>query len=362
MRRAAVVALILTMALLANTRAAAEERPRIVVIGGKADSAVLRLRAELAAIGFDVVAEVQAEAVGREPLEDAAQRASAVAAIRLVRSRAGVELWIVDRVTGKFVLREVVSADLAAGGDRTLVLRAVELLRASFLEVDAPHPPRGQAPASKAFRELVDLPERAAPPPAPTASVPTAEPAPASAPQLRPALGLGPAVFVTPGGLAPMVHTRVSLDLQVGDVGATLWTLLPMVPDHVTGPEGAADVRLFLVAAGGRVELGPRKSAWSSQLGLGAAFGWVATRGRPASGAYAGQSDTAFTPGPYASVGLSYAVTSLARIDASVAGGLLLPPQRILLGAREEARFGPAFVMASIGISLGAVDRGEAAP
>jgi hypothetical protein len=354
------------VAVCVCSRAGAEGRPRIVVLDGHGDGAVAQLRAELEAIGFDVIADEHTEAAGHQQLEQVARSASAVAAIRLVRSRSGVEVWIADRATGKLVLREVMSAELAAGGDRTLVLRAVELLRASLLEVDEPHPPRGDAPVTKGLREAAHLPERrtatkaaAEQPPAPAHPLPEQEPA-SRARALHPTLELGPAVFVSPGGLAPMLHARLALDLGVGRFGATVWMLLPTIFDRLAGPEGTVDVRVFLPAAGGRVELGPRRVPWSVVLGTGAALAWIETRGYPASNAYAGHIETALTGGPYLSTAFSYAVAPFASVDASVTGGLLLPPQHIFLGGRDAAHFGPAYLSASVGISFGDVDRGKA--
>jgi hypothetical protein len=373
MRRAASRTLCAALALLACSRAAADERPRVVVLGSPEEGGVAQLRAELGGLGFEVVteavdrsacAEGSGSACDREELEHVARRASAVAAIRLRRSRSGVEVGIVDRVTGKLVLREIRSGELAAGGDRTLVLRAVELLRASLLEVDAPHPSRGEVPITLSLRRAAELPEpapaaaTAAPGPTPAASSPLAPP-PHTA--TRAVAELGPSVFIGPGGLAPMVHTRVALTLERGPLGASAWVLLPALAARLEGPEGRADVRLAALAGGAQLALGPRAAPWSFPVGVGGLAARVTASGTPARG-YEGHLEAAWTGGPYASGGFSCAVAWFASVDVSMAAGLLLPPQHVLLGRRQAATLGPGFVIASLGLSLGNVDRGEEVP
>src|SRR5262249_41204308 len=136
----------------------------------------------LEALGFQVVEmPVPSEAPAREALEAAARAAGAVAAVRLVPSPTdgGIEVWIVDRVTGKTVLREVVAPDVSAGGAAarasTLAVRVVELLRASLLEMDAPHPSRGELPPTPELRAIARSaapPRSVSPPPRPPATAP----------------------------------------------------------------------------------------------------------------------------------------------------------------------------------------------
>ncbi len=68
-------------------------------------------------------------------------------------SERGVEIWIADRVTGKTVLREMADDGGTPDRDAALALRAVELLRASLLEVGLPAPPPGEVPATPEIRE-----------------------------------------------------------------------------------------------------------------------------------------------------------------------------------------------------------------
>lgn len=137
MRRAAVTTLFILVVTLFTAVAHAEK----ILLVDDADTRPVgvRLRAELVSLGFEVeLAPAPEVEPSRASLEQAAREAGAVAALRVRASRAGVEVWVMDRVTSKTVLREVV---FTGGDDEGLVaVRAVELLRASLLEVALPGP------------------------------------------------------------------------------------------------------------------------------------------------------------------------------------------------------------------------------
>jgi hypothetical protein len=103
-----------------------------------ATEAIVRLEGELAAGGFNVrvIDPPPAEDV-RGALERAADSdAVALVAIMLGSGNDAVELWVIDRVTRKTIVRRVETEPDSAGARAAEVLsvRALELLRASFLE------------------------------------------------------------------------------------------------------------------------------------------------------------------------------------------------------------------------------------
>jgi hypothetical protein len=103
--------------------------------------ALVRIRGELISAGFDVdVVEGTAGSEGesRNWLELLAARRGADAVVAMVgdKSHDLVEVWVIDKVTGKSVVRNVPFRPLSAKGPETLAIQAVELLRASFLEID----------------------------------------------------------------------------------------------------------------------------------------------------------------------------------------------------------------------------------
>jgi hypothetical protein len=138
-------------------RAAGQALPRVILVRPPAappsvTEALVRLRGELIAAGF--AAEVIELALGadvRESLERAspATAATATALVAVIASAdpGSAELWVIDRVTGKTVVRRVnAGAADASRMAEVLSVRAVELLRASFLELAIATPPSAEAP------------------------------------------------------------------------------------------------------------------------------------------------------------------------------------------------------------------------
>ena len=116
--------------------------------------ALVRLRGELVAAGFD--AQVVEQVLGadvRASLEKlspaAAGAATALVAVVASAEPGSAELWVIDRVTGKTVVRRVnAGATDPPRMAEVLSVRAVELLRASFLELAIATPPDNNAPPS----------------------------------------------------------------------------------------------------------------------------------------------------------------------------------------------------------------------
>lgn len=101
--------------------------------------ALLRMHGELASAGFDV--SFAAPIAGMDAPASLAMLASgpgvdAVVAILGEGAPEAIEVWVVDRASGKSVIRRT---PYQPGGDRdaeVLAIRAIELFRASLLEVD----------------------------------------------------------------------------------------------------------------------------------------------------------------------------------------------------------------------------------
>src|SRR5689334_14221373 len=131
--------------------AAARAGDRIVLATTDAASTTSRrLQAELASMGLEVVVTVLPSAVeSRAAIERAARSANAMAAIYVVAQGMRAELWIVDRVTNKTVIREIVATESSRGNaDDAIAVGVAELLRASLLEVETKRPAQGEYPAT----------------------------------------------------------------------------------------------------------------------------------------------------------------------------------------------------------------------
>lgn len=142
----AVVAIGFASALAAQ-QAHADTTTILLVTDPSSERVMKRIRAELEAAGFVVVTRPSAgDSVNRHQLLDEARRVSAMAAVRVKPEGAGAELWVVDRVTEKTLLRDAPNG----GDDAQLATKTTELLRASLIEVRLPsfRPTEVRAPKS----------------------------------------------------------------------------------------------------------------------------------------------------------------------------------------------------------------------
>jgi hypothetical protein len=105
--------------------------------------AVSRLEGELRSSGFRVVRVTKSTEESRVALERAVATTGAQAGIYLERvdDRARAEVWVTDTLTGKVSIRPLDAGDSPA----VLAVRAVELLRASLLELEPANTPSNVA-------------------------------------------------------------------------------------------------------------------------------------------------------------------------------------------------------------------------
>ena len=128
---------------VASAQPPAAPAPKVILLRPAAvpaavSEALVRLQAELTVEGFDAqVTEVDLGTDVRASLEKMAPTMAATALVAVVEGDdpASAELWVVDRMTGKTVVRRVHADPKAARIAEVLSVRAVELLRASFLEL-----------------------------------------------------------------------------------------------------------------------------------------------------------------------------------------------------------------------------------
>ncbi|XXX79399.1 hypothetical protein WMF30_11545 [Sorangium sp. So ce134] len=294
-----------------------------------------RLSAELELQSFEVIVlGSPARSPGAEELERKAQESEAFAAIALRRDGSGTaaEVCIVDRVTGKTTTRKLL-IDPSSDGPMLLAVRAVDLLRASLLEVGA-----GQAPAP----DVLGVEAR---PPAPEVLRFSREP-----PRFH--VRTGGLVLFTPavgGGAGVQIGAHYGLDerfrfgLLVGGpvFGAAF---------HARG--GAARVRQELALLRASWNLGPAAAGphweWGPLLGVGAyhlqATGDVELP-------LVGRSEEFFSFAADAGLGVHYFFHSSLSLGFELTCLTLLPRPII---AVEEERSAPLIAQALGALSLGA--------
>ncbi|XXX81575.1 hypothetical protein WMF30_22725 [Sorangium sp. So ce134] len=337
------------LALAAPPREArAGGAPRIVVVApAKEDRVSLRLQAELRALKFEVPeVEIAADPPSRERLEEVARDKDAVAAVRIAPSSDGVEVWLVDRMTGKTVLRELVTDDTrSSSGGAALALRVVELLRASLMELDAPRHPAGEVAPPPLIRELMAPPRADTPAPAPGADL---------SPPRRGAFSieLGPALLFSPGGMGPWGLLSAAAHYEPSEeVGASVFALIPVVSSRASGPEGVATARVGLVGAGISGVVAPSGSPWRFAVGAGVSAVWMRLEGR-SSDRYQGSTEDLLTAAPLLRAGLGAAITPRLRVRADALCGVAILVPVVKFAGRHVATWGVPLIAPSLGLEL----------
>ncbi|WP_148313727.1 hypothetical protein [Sorangium cellulosum] len=351
-RRAAALgalALALALALAAPPREArAGGAPRIVVVApSREDRVSLRLQAELRALKFEVPeVEIAPDPPSRERLEEVAREKDAVAAVRIAPSSGGVEVWLVDRMTGKTVLREMVTDDTRSpSGGAALALRVVELLRASLMELDAPRPPAGEVAPPPSIREMMASPRADTPAPAPSVGLPPPRGAAFS-------IELGPAVLLSPGGMGPWGLLSAAANYQPSEeVGASVFALIPLLSSSASGPEGVATARVGLVGAAISGVVAPPGAPWRFAVGAGASAVWMRLEGRP-SERYEGSTEDLLTVAPLLRAGLGVAITPRLRVRADAICGVAILVPVVEFAGRQVATWGVPLVAPSLDLEL----------
>jgi hypothetical protein len=178
---------------------ACAESGRVAVVASASDepvfaSALLRIQGELIAEGFDVVIEERTSSETRQDLASAAQRAGALAAIglRYEPETLEVELTVVDRLTEKMLVRRAPLGASEGSNAEVLAVRAVDLLRASLLELLAP-PRAPLPPPPPALRKQQVQAQRFA-----RSALP-------SEPRRETCVDLGVGLLLSPSGIGPAI-------------------------------------------------------------------------------------------------------------------------------------------------------------
>jgi hypothetical protein len=297
-------------------------------------AALVRVRGELVADGFEVaLSEAQPGISAEASMTAAEQGTSATVGLFLSSDGTSAELWVVDRLTGKTVVRRVkTTAEPSEQLSQVLAVRAVELLRASLLELVIERRPaerKGPLPVSPEVTRR------------------------ASAWAARPldiqhrthfALEAGPAAVLNPGqvgtglllvGRARVAFTRsFSARVSVGGLGTR---------PEITAPEGSAEVEQSWAL--GELAVAPwPEGSWLPVFSLGAGAIHVAVEGN-AAWPYRGIRSSSWFVGTDAGAGL---VVSLApRLDLALEGHVMLatPEPALHFLGHEVARIArPALV------------------
>lgn len=300
------------------------------------EEAERRVEAELVAAGFAVATlsgEVDGEEARRQELDALAQRHRAIGALRIVRESeaGGVDLWIVDRVTGKTSFRHLGADDLeGADAPELVALRTVELLHASFLELAAPHPPRGEQAPPPVVEEFVE--QRSNPPTVPMFLA-----------------RVGASVAGGPGGEGAVAGPTVGMGWgfhRLLRLDADLWATA--LHNRVTSEAGSA--RIGLGAGTVHLMIRPVPAARvSPAFGVGGGFllGWASGDAEPG---FVANREVIVVGMPSAAFNLAVVLKRRLRLFAGVRATVAVPEVEVRLGGRRAARYGRPLVDGSVGL------------
>ncbi|WP_437737198.1 hypothetical protein [Sorangium sp. So ce1335] len=238
----------LALLLCAASPAASGEPARVVLVRPVAadpsiSEALIRIRGELVADGFDVeLLDAQSASAPRPTMDDAGQQAGSAALIGLFLAPDGqaAELWVVDPRTNETLVRRIDTRGEAREHIvEVLAVRAVELLRASLLEL------------LMSSRRSAAPPGDAAPRPSEVSQqVPRPAARPLDQPWRRAMWGveLGGGLLASPGGgIGPAMLLVARLRVAPPGPSSPLEARLSLAglgtAPRVAGPQGSATVQ-----------------------------------------------------------------------------------------------------------------------
>ena len=337
MKATALAAFVVAFAasVAAPDAAAADARLRVLlVIDQQDDPFAERIRAEVVGLGLDVVAlEPWRTGESIESLGAAGRSEQAAAAIRMVPSRKGVEVWMANQPTGRSLLRQLVVDESPTGPNESLVaLQTAELLRTSLLSL----PDTRTAPAARVATE----------PAAAAAAVPTVTATPAGPARWAVQAAFG-AMFSPASGDAEMQAWLSVQRLLVGRVGIALDASAPLGTGTVTGPEGSARVRSALggVALFARYQ-GHDRPVYAT-IAAGAAVVRLEASGQ-ANVPLAAASDSAVTGAAYARADGGFEAASWLRFGLRAVGGVVPTGVKVRFAGNEAGVWGRPFLAALV--------------
>jgi hypothetical protein len=268
----------------------------------------------------------------RAPLEQAARQVGAIAAVRLVESTHGkVEVWVVDRVTGKTVVRDL-DASQAGASEASVAVGAVELLRASLMELHSGEPSHGEVQATPKVEALALA--------APTSTEP------------RLGLAVGGGADLGVGGLGSGIEMTLGVWVRLGArVGARLLGATAVAPARVVTQQGTIDTRPELAGGALVVDLADRSGAWAPDVSLGVAGAHLTTTGT-AHPPYVGSSADRWFTAPFVGVGLGYSLARGLRVRADGLVAWAFPAARVRTPSGQAGRWGAPDVMLTLGMEV----------
>jgi hypothetical protein len=293
-----------------------DHRRVLLLMESAVDPFMDRIKAEVVSLGLDVVARS-----ARGPIESRARAENAVAAIRILPARNGVEVWMADTTSGRSLLRQVIVDETPGGPNQDVVaLQTAELLRTGLF----PEAPPAIAHAA----------------PSPPAVVQTGPPASDAENAVR----TGVELLYSAGGASPSWQAWFSFQrLWSRRFGFAVDLGVPLRRGTMSGPEGTADVG----AIGAGVEVLARFRSEGSRLslttGVGAGLVSLLTKGHPSqtgSVQLESKSSTPYTGLGYARITLAWSLSTWFALGMSGLAGTTVARVHVRFGGNDAGDWG----------------------
>jgi hypothetical protein len=308
--------------------------PRVVIIASPGmEDLVVRFVAEMNSLQIEVTRGPDAaSAPDLLELGRLAREHHARVAVRVSKAGPAVDLWLVNPQSQELVYRRVT----AEGDPAVLVLRSLEILRGSLIDLGMAAQPR-------------QPPENRPSTPKPITS-PTKEPSPPGKPPFW--LGLSGGLFAPHGGssLGP-ANAGVSLQRQLDSRFALrAEVLVPLNGWGISGEGGRATIRLGSVLIAGLVQPWGGRT-FSPALGLGVGALALHVQGEAEAG-YRGNRSLAMAFFPHGRGELGLELTPRLRLRAALAAGFATPRPVLLFGTRREESWLNPLLISTLGIEI----------
>lgn len=312
------------------TAAHAGPPSNVLIWSAPDDSLAMRLRAELEAAGFDVLAMAAPPTVSRVSIESAGREHAASTIVRFLPNAGEVQFWSIDR-TGAATLRDVLQPATETDEDVS-ARRAAELVRAAMDQ-------HGGVEGHDGGR----LDSRPAGTPAEVEGATRA--------QSSASVGIGPAVLANPASSAS-IQALLSGEWRAFEhVGANAFLLVPVSAGRIAAAEGSARVRTFMVGGGARLYLASEGARWRPNVGAGAGVGLIQIDGT-ANQNFLSRSTDRLTFVAYGTAGLTVALSARVELAAEGRVGVATPSIGVRFAEREVATWGVPWTLGSLSVVL----------
>lgn len=327
------------VAWLSSAAVVAAPRPAqrvLLIVDRPKDTFAERIRAEVVGLGLTVVTlEPWRTREPLGPLETVARGQHAVAAIRMLASRKGVEVWMADETSGRSLLRQLIVDESQGGPNESLIaLQTAELMRTSLLSQSRPPPTPALSGATWSSPSGTGASDSTA------VAVVAVTPEPVVKASVQAALG----VFASPGTGTPALQAWLSLERWLNPRLAIALDLSgPLHATTVSGPEGSARVGAYFAGAALVAHLDPTSTPLFATAGLGIAALRVGAEGQVAAPLVASSASTTVAAG-YVRADGGFDITRAFRLGVRAVVGATVSRVSLRFAGNDAGTWGRPFV------------------